>query len=167
MSVRIKTLTNPINVILVDTGETLPDDLSTILTAPSEISILGKTNASRHGLLLVHQLKPTIVILGLPVLDKSAIKILKRLSASSLKPRTIIVAPTFVESHVAAVFDAGCAGFVSRERYATDLIRAVLAVTVGRHFLGYPLFERVIEAYLAYGYSSFENFPDLIPDFPN
>ena len=49
--------------------------------------------------------------------------------------------------------------FMLRERYTTEIVRAVLSVTVGRHYLGYPLFERVIEAYLAYGYSTFQNFP--------
>ena len=90
-------MTQPINVVLVDAGETLPDDLTAILATAPELSILGQTNDSRRGLLLLGQLAPTIVILSLPILDKSAIRRLKRIKASSPQTRTIIMASNFVE----------------------------------------------------------------------
>jgi DNA-binding NarL/FixJ family response regulator len=155
-----------ISLILVGTKETLPDGLSHILDAEPDFSIIGKADDFSHGISLVKQHTPTIVVLWLPILDESAITILSDLKAVSPRTRTIIIAPNFIEEHVTSVFNAGCAGFVLKERYAAEIVRAVLAVTVGRHYLGYPLFERAIEAYLAYGYATFPNFPDLALSFP-
>jgi DNA-binding NarL/FixJ family response regulator len=144
-------MTNLTEMVLIATSETFPDELYTILASIKDVSVKGDAYSVSKGFLLVERWKPSIVILGLPALDKFAIPILKRIKGLSAGTRVIILAPRFDEEDVSAVFDTGCTGFLGSESYADEIVQAVLAVTVGRHFLGYPLFERVIESYLAYG----------------
>lgn len=160
-------MSKTISLFLIGTKETLPDDLSHTLAGAPDFSILDKADDLLQGCSVLTQSTPSIVILGLPVLDESAITTLKQIKECSPRTRTITMAPKFVEDHIASVFNAGCSGFVLKERYAVEIVQAVLSVTVGRHYLGYPLFERAIEAYLAYGYATFQNFPNLLPAFPD
>jgi DNA-binding NarL/FixJ family response regulator len=156
-------MTKTVSLVLMGTEIGFLDELRHSLAVRPNFSVVGAATDLAQGLSLIKQWTPTVSILNLSNLDASTV--LNCLMDISPRTRTIIVARRFNEAHLRQVFQAGCAGYVMADQCASEIVRAVRAVTIGQHYLGYPLLERAIDAYLDYGRTAFQNFPNLTPDF--
>src|SRR6478735_4575924 len=108
-------MNNTISLITIGAKKAFPANFHQVFSIKPEIVIRGSGRDMSHGLTLLRQHTPTIAMIGLPVIAHSTLAMLGRIQKSSPRTRVMIVAPEYVEEHVTAAFNAGCAGFILTE----------------------------------------------------
>ena len=122
-----------ISVLLADDNEAILSDLRAELS--DDFKILGTAESGEEAIRAVAQLDPDVLVLDITMPFLNGIQVASHLS--SIHSRTKVLFLTIHEEpeYVSAGFSAGAAGYVSKRRLASDLVRAIREVFAGRTFL--------------------------------
>jgi len=122
-----------ISVLLADDNEAMLSDVRAGLS--DEFKILGTAGSGEEAIQVVAQLDPDVLVLDITMPVLNGIQVASHLS--SIHSRTKVLFLTIHEEpeYVSAGFSAGAAGYVSKRRLASDLVRAIREVFAGRTFL--------------------------------
>jgi DNA-binding NarL/FixJ family response regulator len=122
-----------IRVFLVDDNGAILSDLQDELGDKFEIA--GTAQNGEEALQAVQRLNPDVLVLDITMPGLNGLQVASRVHGNH--PRTRILFLTIHEEpeYVAAAFNAGALGYVSKRRLASDLAPAIREVFEGRTFL--------------------------------
>ncbi len=120
-------------VVLADDHDGVLEYVARLLN--SGLEIVGKVADGLELVRAVDRLDPDLVILdiAMPVLD--GLKAASRIRQSGAKARLIFLTVHDDPDFVDAAFSAGAQGYVTKLRFATDLLPAIHAVLQGNTFV--------------------------------
>jgi DNA-binding NarL/FixJ family response regulator len=122
-----------ISVLLADDNEAMLSELRAELG--DEFEILGTAENGEAAIHAVLRLDPDVLVLDVTMPVLNGIQVASHLSG--IRSRTKVLFLTIHEEpeYVSAGFSAGAAGYVSKRRLASDLVRAIREVFAGHTFL--------------------------------
>jgi DNA-binding NarL/FixJ family response regulator len=138
-----------IRVVLVDDQAMVRTGLRMVLSAESDIEVVGEAADGAAGVRVVTELRPDVVLLDvrMPVMD--GLEAARRILAAD-GPTRVVVLTTFDEDeYVVAALRAGVSGFLLKVAPPEDLVGAVRTVAAGQGLLDPAVTLRVIEGYAA------------------
>lgn len=121
----------PIRVLLVDDHIVLRDGLQALITAQTDLEVVGAASTAAEGVRLCGALQPDVLLLDIKLPDGNGIQVARELRQQSLPVRVLLLTAYAAPQYVRAARRLGVAGFLLKESGATQVLEAVRAVARG------------------------------------
>lgn len=125
-----------IRVLIVDDHEMVAQGLSEVLAAEEDIDVVGRAGTVRDAERMAAQLSPDVVVMDYRLPDGDGLTATASIRERDPDTAVVMVTASDHDTVVAAAVQAGCAGFVTKDRAAKDVVAAVR--TAARGEAGFP-----------------------------
>jgi DNA-binding NarL/FixJ family response regulator len=134
----------PVRVVVIDDHEIVRAGINALLGRDGDIQLVGSASTGEEGIELVVQTQPDVAVVDYSLPEMSGIEVCERIVASM--PRTaVIVLTTYLNDEVILrSVEAGAQAYVYKDVEATELKRAIRAVTKGETVLDPKVAGRVV-----------------------
>jgi DNA-binding NarL/FixJ family response regulator len=138
-----------IRVVLVDDQAMVRTGLRMVLAAEPDIEVVGEAADGVAGVRVVTELEPDVVLLDVRMPGMDGLEAARRILATGLPTRVIVLTTFDEDEYVAAALRAGVSGFLLKVGPPEDLVVAVRTVAAGQGLLDPAVTLRVIESFAA------------------
>jgi DNA-binding NarL/FixJ family response regulator len=121
-----------VSVLIADDSGLFRSALDAILAAEPRVEVVGRAANGEEAVRMVAELEPDVVLmdLSMPVLD--GFLATQRILEESPGTQVLILTGSPERTDVARAEAAGAAGYVTKDRIASELVAAILAVFASR-----------------------------------
>jgi len=137
-----------IEIVLADDHRIVRQGVKALLENEPDFSIVGETGDGLRAVEITAQLRPHILVVDLMMPSLNGLEVIRQVAKLSAKTRAIMLSMYMNEPYVLEALRNGAYGYVLKESDMSDLIHAIREASAGRRYLGHPLSERAMEAYL-------------------
>jgi DNA-binding NarL/FixJ family response regulator len=134
-----------IRVLLADDHAVIREGLAALLSAQSDITVVGSAANGREALKAARELKPDVVVMDVAMPELNGIDAAQLLNEREPPVPVLILSMHAGIEHVTRALQAGAAGYLLKESAAREIIEAVRVVHAGRRYLSPPVAEIVAE----------------------
>jgi two-component system response regulator NreC len=124
-------------VLLADDHAVLRAGLRALLSAESDMEVIGEAVNGEDALRKVEETRPDIVVLDLAMPKLNGLEVIRRLHSLGLPTKVLVLTMHDEEQYLLQVLRAGGAGYVLKASADTELMEAIRTVQRGEAFL-YP-----------------------------
>ena len=124
-----------IRVFIVDDHALVRAGMRMILSAQTDIEVVGDVESGEAALPLIRRLRPDVVLCDLHLPGLSGLEITERIVKGDYAARVIIVSVLEDGPLPKRLIEAGAAGYVGKGDDAAELLRAVRDVASGKRYL--------------------------------
>lgn len=124
-----------IRVFIVDDHALVRTGMRMILSAQTDIEVLGEADSGEAALPLIRKLKPDVVLCDLHLPGVSGLEVTERIVKGDHGTRVIIVSVLEDGPLPKRLLEAGASGYVGKGGDAAELLNAVREVARGRRYL--------------------------------
>ncbi len=133
-----------IGVVVVDDHRLFAEGLTRLLDVEDDIEVLGSGATGREAVALVERLRPRVLLLDFDMPEGNGV-----VTATEIKerwPETMIVmiSGSSDDSLLLRAIDAGCSGYLTKDRAASDVASAVRTVAAGEALLSPAAMARLL-----------------------
>jgi DNA-binding NarL/FixJ family response regulator len=121
-----------VSVLIADDNGLFRSALDVILAAEPEVRVVGRAADGEEAVRMVAKLQPDVVLmdLSMPVLD--GFLATQRILEESPGTRVLVLTGSPERTDIERAEAAGAAGYVTKDRIASELVAAILAAVAGR-----------------------------------
>ena len=115
-----------IRVLIVDDHRLFAEALEAILSAESRIEVVGRARNGAEALEMVLELDPDVVLMdiSMPVMD--GVEATRRIREARPEACVLMLTGSNAAADVDRSRDAGAAGYVTKDRIASELVDAII-----------------------------------------
>jgi two-component system response regulator DevR len=124
-------MSNTIRLLLVDDHQVVRLGLRALLSAESDLQVVGEANSTAEALAQVESLRPEVVFMDVRLPDQSGITACQRIRQRWPEVQVLMLTSFADEDLVLAAIKAGAAGYVLKQVGTDELVKAVRAVAQG------------------------------------
>ena len=124
-----------IRVFIVDDHALVRTGMRMILSAETDIEVLGDVESGEEALPLVRKLKPDVVLCDLHLPGVSGLEVTERILKGQQGTRVIVVSVLEDGPMPKRLLELGASGYVGKGGDASELLRAVRDVARGKRYL--------------------------------
>ncbi|MGN6431475.1 MAG: response regulator [Gaiellaceae bacterium] len=119
-------LEQPIRVLIADDHRLFAEALEAILTAESTIEVVGRARNGAEALEMTLDLAPDVVLMdiSMPVMD--GVEATRRIREARPDACVLMLTGSTTTADVDRSRDAGAAGYVTKDRIASELVDAIV-----------------------------------------
>jgi DNA-binding NarL/FixJ family response regulator len=130
-------------ILVVEDHVMVRDALVALLTARSDLQIVGGAASIREARPLLEQTRPDLLLLDLSLEDGSGLELARILYRSRSRTRVLVVTGFRDRFAVAEAMTSGVAGYVLKEQPTPDLFAAIDIVSRGGTYLSPAIAEQL------------------------
>ncbi|RPE81739.1 response regulator [Vulcaniibacterium tengchongense] len=145
-----------IRVFIVDDHALVRTGMRMILSAETDIEVVGDAEDGEQALPLIRKLKPDVVLCDLHLPGVSGLEVTERIVKGDHGTRVIIVSVLEDGPLPKRLLEAGASGYVGKAGDAAELVRAVRAVARGKRYLASGIAQNLALAGIEGGASPFD-----------
>jgi len=163
----------PIRILIADDHALVRSGLRALLAAQSDLEVVGEAEDGVVAVEQARRLNPDVVVMDLTMPGRNGINAIEDLGRDCPASKVVVLTMHDDEAYMRMARLAGAAGFVLKKSLATELIKAIRLVNLGKtyyppaelpvpnHSRRSPLDlltdrEREILSLIAHGYTTFE-----------
>ncbi len=139
---------NEVTIILADDHHIVRQGVKALLESEPGFSVVGEASDGLKAVELATKLKPRVLVVDLMMPGLNGLEVTRQVTKACPNTKVVVLSMYMNEPYVIEALRNGAFGYVLKESNISDLIHAVHEVSKGRHYLGPPLSERAMEAYL-------------------
>jgi len=124
-----------IRVFIVDDHALVRTGMRMILSAETDIDVMGEADSGEAALPLIRKLKPDVVLCDLHLPGVSGLEVTERIVKGGYATRVIIVSVLEDGPLPRRLIEAGASGYVGKGGDASELLRAIRDVARGKRYL--------------------------------
>lgn len=145
-----------IRVFIVDDHALVRTGMRMILSAETDIEVLGEAESGEEALPQIRKLKPDVVLCDLHLPGVSGLEITERIVRGDYGTRVIIVSVLEDGPLPKRLIAAGASGYVGKGGDAAELLRAVRDVARGKRYLASAIAQNLALSGIGGGDSPFD-----------
>lgn len=119
-------------IVIIDDHPMLRKGVRQLVDLSSEMEIVGETNDGEHGLVLVREMAPDLVLLDLNMPGKSGLETLRELKAEKPAPKVVIFTVSDASDDVVAAMSEGADGYLLKDMDPEELLKKLGEVVQGK-----------------------------------
>lgn len=136
-----------IRILLADDHAVVRQGFKMILSAQSDMEIVGEAGNGREAVELAESLKPDIVVMDVAMPELNGIEATRRLAASTPHCRVVALSMHKDNVYVREILRAGARGYLLKDSVAADVVSAIRAVARGESYLHPAVSNAVLDDY--------------------
>lgn len=136
------------NIVLADDHQIVRQGVKALLESEPGFVVVGEASDGLRAVEVTVRLKPHVLVVDLMMPNLNGLEVTREVTRACARTKVIVLSMYLNEPYVVEALRNGAFGYVLKESNIADLIRAVHEVNAGRHYLGPPLSERAMEAYM-------------------
>ena len=122
-------------ILIVDDHPLYRDGLRARLSARPDFSVVGEAGTSADGLRMAKELAPDLAVVDISLPDGSGIELTREIRAVRPDMPVLIVSMHAKLDFIAAAFQAGASGYMSKESGGEGILQAIDTVLTGGQYL--------------------------------
>ena len=128
MPSRAKKKPKPLRVLIADDHRLFAEALQAILASEKRIEVVGQASDGREAVQLARKLDPDVVLMdvSMPVLD--GFEATREIRAAKEEVSVLMLTGSNSRADVDRSREAGAAGYVTKDRIASELVAAIVEV---------------------------------------
>lgn len=146
-----------IRVFIIDDHAIVRTGLRMILSAQTDIDVVGEADSGEQALPLVRALKPDVVLCDLHLPGLSGLEVTERIVRGGEGTRVIVVSVMEDGPLPKRLIEAGASGYVGKAGDANELLDAVRDVARGKKYLAPSVAQNLALAGIGGGASPFDD----------
>lgn len=119
-------------VVLIDDHPLFRKGLIQLLETISDFQVIGEASNGRDGVALVTRLKPDLLLLDLNMKDMSGLDVLKKLRATDLDTRIVMVTVSDQTEDLVAALRLGADGYLLKDMEPEQMVDSLASAAAGR-----------------------------------
>jgi DNA-binding NarL/FixJ family response regulator len=127
--------TDQINVIVIDDHEMFADSLARVLGQVDDIVVLAIAQTGEDGLAAAVRHHPDVAVVDYQLPDCDGTALATRIRAVSPQTQIVILTGLADDRVALAAIEAGCAGFLTKDKAFDELVLAVRTVHTGESYV--------------------------------
>lgn len=133
-----------VGVLVIDDHQMFAESLGRLLGGQDGIEVLGIATSGHAGVEMAARLHPTVVLVDHQMPDSDGVRVAAEIKGTN--PTTMIVMVTgFADDKVLLdAIEAGCSGFLTKDRAASEVVDAVRAAAAGEALISPALLARLL-----------------------
>jgi DNA-binding NarL/FixJ family response regulator len=138
---------NKTTVIVVDDHPLLRGGIINLLEKEDDFEVIGQAGDGEEAIRIVDEKPPDVVIMDIGMPGVDGIDATRQIKANH--PEVCVLALTVHDSeeYIAAILDAGAAGYLLKTTYGKELVEAIRAAHLGEFVLDTEIGNRVFRAF--------------------
>src|SRR4051794_3209527 len=114
-----------INVLIVDDHRMFAESLARLLSDEDQISVSAVAHSGAEALDVVRRATPHVVLIDFHMPDQDGVTITSAIKSSHPGVYVVMLTGSTDDRVLLAAMEAGCSGFLTKDRAATDVAEAV------------------------------------------
>lgn len=119
-------------ILIIDDHPLFRKGLRQLIESAAEFKIVGEASGGNEGITLALALNPDMILLDLNMKDMSGIDVLKKLKATDLDARIIMLTVSDNADDLSAALRAGADGYLLKDMEPEDLLDNIRAGAMGK-----------------------------------
>ncbi len=128
-------MSTPKRILIVDDHPLYRDGLRARLCARPEFTVVGEAGSCAEGLRMTRELAPDLAVVDISLPDGSGIELTREMRAARPGMPVLIVSMHAKLDFIAAAFQAGASGYMSKESGGEGILQAIGTVLNGGQYL--------------------------------
>lgn len=128
-------MSTPKRILIVDDHPLYRDGLRARLCARPEFTVVGEAGSCAEGLRMTRELAPDLAVVDISLPDGSGIELTREMRAARPGMPVLIVSMHAKLDFIAAAFQAGASGYMSKESGGEGILQAIDTVLNGGQYL--------------------------------
>jgi two-component system response regulator NreC len=141
-------MNDKVRIVLADDHTILREGLRALLTADSNIVVVGEAQDGREAVRCVEKLEPDLLLMDLSMPRMSGMDAIREIKKRYPNTRIIALTVHKTEEYLLTTLQAGADGYVLKDATHDELVIAMRTVMAGKSYLSPDVSEKVIEGYL-------------------
>ena len=133
-----------IGVLIVDDHRMFAESLARLLSDEPGIEVLGVAATGAHAIELVSTLHPRVVLMDYQLPDRDGVLLTAEVRRTNPEVMVVMLTGSTDDRVLLAAIDAGCSGFLTKDRAAAEVADAVRAAAVGEALISPALLARLL-----------------------
>jgi DNA-binding NarL/FixJ family response regulator len=133
-----------ITTFIADDQAMVRQGFGALLSAQSDISVVGDAANGRDAVRLVHMLAPDVVLMDVRMPELNGLDAAREILARDSGTKVLMLTTFDIDDYVYAALRAGASGFLLKDAPADELVRAVRVVAAGDALLAPSITRRMI-----------------------
>ncbi|MEG3641372.1 response regulator transcription factor [Magnetococcus sp. PR-3] len=134
-----------IRIIMADDHTIFRQGLAHLLSAHSEVEIIGEAGRGDEALELIRSLKPDVALLDISMPGLNGLDVVKQVVSEGLTTRLLLLTMHDDPTLAIKADQAGALGYVVKDNAFSELQDAIAAVAAGKRFISAVVEEKVNE----------------------
>jgi two-component system, NarL family, response regulator NreC len=134
-------------ILLADDHAVVRQGFKMILSAQTDMEIVGEAANGREAVELAGEMSPDIVVMDVAMPELNGIEATRRLLAANPHTRVIALSMHKDSAYVREILRAGARGYLLKDSGADDLVKAIRAVAGGESYLSPAVSNAVLDDY--------------------
>lgn len=118
-------------ILLADDHAVLRAGLRMLLSAESDLEVVGEAGSGRQAIAQAADLQPDVVLLDVTMPDMDGLEALPRIRAAAPEARVLVLTMHEDEAYLRQALQAGASGYLVKKAADSELLSAVRAVAGG------------------------------------
>jgi DNA-binding NarL/FixJ family response regulator len=144
-----------IKIVMADDHQIVRQGVRSLLTAESDMEVVGEAENGRDTLRLVQQLAPLVVVMDISMPDLNGIEATRQIMAESPGVKVVALSMHSDSFFVLNMLKAGACGYLLKDCAVEELVKAIRTVVANKTYLSPGISDIVIKD-LVNGYSMIE-----------
>ena len=124
-----------IKVLIVDDHPLFRQAMRQVVASDSRFELAGEAGDGETALRMILEKKPDVAVLDVDVPGLSGLEVARKLQGRKLPTRIVILTMHKEEEIFNRAMDIGVKGFVLKENAVEDILKALVTVSEGEHYL--------------------------------
>lgn len=120
-----------IRVLIIDDHQMFAESLARLLSDEPDIDVVGVASTGVQGVTTAVELKPTVVIVDYHLPDLHGLEITSQIKAQAPDTYVVMLTGSGGDSVLLSAIEAGCSGYLSKDRAAAEVAAAVRLAAAG------------------------------------
>lgn len=134
----------PIGVLLIDDHLVFAESLSRLLADEADIEVLGVVTNANGAVDEVRRLGPRVVLLDYQLPDRDGVQLAADIKESMPEVMIVMLTGSTEDRVLLGAIEAGCSGFLTKDRAAAEVGEAVRAAAGGEALISPALLARLL-----------------------